>query len=202
MTHITARSPIIHRLKAIIRVPLQFTIGSLFSFSPTKNAKNETPVRHSVERRVQVIPGCQAAKSPVHRTLQCVSLLLLSFPLKHGGGTPPCVCVPVIQRLSDVTAATNESVKAETISGPWRDESAHLGLCSDPALIARLPPLRLVDLLSAGARVAPALRPGPNTAFRGPACRRQTARPPPALPRPAFRSAGCQAASNPLGSCG
>src|SRR5262245_11117456 len=99
-------------------------------------------------------------------------------------------------------AATKEIVKAETISGPWCDESAHLGVCSDRALIARHPPLRPADLLAAGAQAAPALRPGPNTRFHAPSCRGQTARPPQVLPRPASRWAGCQAASNPLGSCG
>src|SRR5262249_7210966 len=36
----------------------------------------------------------------------------------YGDDTPPRVCVPVIQRFSDLTAATNEIVKTETISGP------------------------------------------------------------------------------------
>jgi hypothetical protein len=40
------------------------------------------------------------------------------FPPHYGDDTPPRVCAPVIQCLSDLTAATNEIVKAETISGP------------------------------------------------------------------------------------
>ena len=83
-----------------------------------------------------------------------------------------------------------------------RGEAVHSAVCSDPALIARPPRLRLADLQVPEGRAAPALRPGPNISARAPACLHQTGRPPPALSRRAFRSAGCRAASNPLGSCG
>src|SRR5262245_58332322 len=72
----------------------------------------------------------------------------------YGDDRPPRVCAPVIQCLSDLTAATNEIVKTETISRPWRDESAHLGVCADRAPIARHPLLRPADLVTAGAQAA------------------------------------------------
>src|SRR6516165_8052315 len=91
---------------------------------------------------------------------------------------------------------------ASAISGPWHDESAYLGVCSDRESTGHLLPLRPADLLAGVAQAALALMPGPNTDARAPSCRRQIARPLPSLSRPASRSAGCQAASNPLRSNG
>jgi len=77
--------------------------------------------------------------------------------------------------------------EVQAISGPWRDESAHLGVCSDPTPSAQPPPLRQADFLAGATQAGPALMPGPNIDARAPSCHRQIARPLPSLSRLAFR---------------
>src|SRR5215831_687255 len=105
-----------------------------------------------------------------------------------------------ISEMATIPQPSRSGATCYVVSGSWRDELAHLAVCSDREPSAHLPPLRPADLPAGGAQAVPALMPGPNKDARAPSCRRQIVRPLPSLSRPASRSVGCQAASNPLKS--